>query len=80
MIDTSELGVVAAELMEKLESGYLDKEDVKIGVVAVIAEIEFSEGDDEYTVIEYRCSDPRKWVQAGLFAQTNRAVHLDETE
>ena len=80
MIDTSDLGVVAAELMEKLERSYLDKEDVKIGVVAVIAEVEFSDADGEYTVIEYRCSDGRKWVQAGLFAQTSRAVHYEETE
>lgn len=82
-LDLSELGREAAALMERLEADYDD--GCSLGVVAVIAEVVGQRGETEWSVIEYRCSDGRRWVQAGLFEQARRAAHesterLDEDE
>ena len=74
MTDISELGVHAAELMEHMETEYAGKNG-ELGVVAVIAEINYVEDDgEEVTCIEYRCSDGRRWVQRGIFHEAYRAV------
>jgi hypothetical protein len=73
-LDLGDLGVIAAELMERLEEDYADKESARLGVVAVIAEVEWDDGDSEITAVEYRCSDGRRWVQSGLFTAAERGV------
>jgi hypothetical protein len=67
-LDTSTVGTLAAELMERLAEQY--SEDAEIGIVAVVAEIDC--GDS--TAIYYRCTDGRHWIQAGLFDAAKRAV------
>lgn len=75
-METAELGITAAELMERLEREYAGKDDVKLGVVAVIAEVGYTDREgDEVTAVEYRCSDGRHWIQSGLFAAASRACH-----
>lgn len=80
MADVSELGVIAADLMDELEADFYDREDVKLGALAVIAEVNFVEGDDDVCVIVYRCSDGRRWIQRALFREAEDAVsHSTET-
>jgi hypothetical protein len=68
VVDTSRVGLLAAELMESIAEEHGD--DVELGVVAVVVEIDIPPStDEEYgaTLIEMRCSDKRRWIQAGLF-------------
>lgn len=67
-IDTTAMGVLVAELMDTVAVEY--GEDVKLGTIAVIVEI----NGDEWTQVRYRCSDPRSWVQEGFFLAAQRAV------
>lgn len=69
----AELGVLAAELMERLHDDYGAKDGAELGVVAVVAEINYG-GEEGVCVVEFRCSDNRRWVQHGLFAAAQRAV------
>lgn len=75
-MDTSSVGLVAAELMERIQDDYGD--GVEVGTVAVVVELDLpaSEENDDMgaTEITCRCSDDRRWVQAGLFEQAKRAV------
>ncbi len=71
MADLSELGKIAAELIDQLELDY-ERDDVQVGVVALVVEITDSDGD--WTAIQYRCSDPRRWIQLGLFETARRSV------
>jgi hypothetical protein len=71
-LDTSALGQLAAELMESIEGDY---PEARLGVVAVVVELD----EGGATSIVYRCSDARRWVQAGLFAAAGRAV-IDSSE
>lgn len=73
-MNVGEIGVVAAELMDRLAADYENRESVELGVVAVIAEVSWRSGDDEITAVEYRCSDGRRWIQSGLFAAAGRVV------
>lgn len=72
--ELSELGIVAAELMERLEEDYGDKSEITLGVVAVVAEVNYRDGEDKVSAVEYRCSDGRRWIQSGLFAAAGRGV------
>lgn len=74
-LDTTRLGTVAAELMERLINDHADTDGAHVGVVAVVAEVTGSIDGEECTWIEYRCSDSRRWIQAGLFDHAIRAVH-----
>lgn len=72
-MDVSEVGTVAADLMDMVCEEY--GEEVEVGIVAVVVEL----NSDDWTAVRYRCNDGRRWVQAGLFAQAIRGVH-DSTE
>jgi hypothetical protein len=74
-LDLTRLGELAAELMEALEDEH--GEEARLGVVAVVVEV--TGADDEWTAVQYRCSDPRRWIQSGLFAAAGRAV-IDSSE
>jgi hypothetical protein len=67
-VDTTAMGVLVAELMDTIADEY--GEDVKIGTVAVVVELDC----DEWTQVRYRCSDPRSWVQEGFFRAAQHAV------
>lgn len=73
-LELADLATVAAELMDELEEEYASKEDVQLGVVAVVAEVNWSDGDGGVTAVQYRCSDSRRWVQVGLFDAAKRGV------
>lgn len=60
--------------MDAIEDEYGVKEDATLGVVAVVAEIGFRDGEDEVSTVQYRCSDGRRWIQTGLFRAALRAV------
>jgi hypothetical protein len=84
--DTSQVGVLAADLMEQLAEQYED-EDIEIGTVAVVVEISKPDegGETGWTAVQYRCSDWRAWVQTGFFHAALRAVEssaepVDEDE
>lgn len=62
------MGVLVAELMDTIAGEY--GEDVTVGTVAVVVEID----GGEWTQVRYRCSDPRSWVQEGFFLAAQRAV------
>lgn len=63
-MDTSKLGVVAAQLMDQLAEEAEDNEC--IGDVMVLAEIRGNDDEGPYTFISWRCSDEREWVQRGM--------------
>lgn len=72
-IDTSLVGHVAAELMERVAQQF--GEDAEIETVAVVAEVRHRDDDDaEATTITCSSSDSRAWVQAGLLAFASRLV------
>lgn len=64
-MDTTKLGEVAAVLMERLALE-ADEEDMELGEVMIVAEVNGKDEDDGWTGIAYRCSDDRTWVQCGL--------------
>lgn len=72
-IDTSEVGIVAARLMDDIETEHAD-EDLSIGVVMLIVEL----CGQEETLIRYRCSDERLWIQRGLLAEAGRVTEVVE--
>lgn len=78
-MNLSQIGTEVLDLIEWLERDYSDRE-VNVGVVAIVVELDETSDGDEYTGIHYRCSDPRRWVQAGLFAGAQRAVYATEEE
>ncbi len=69
-LDTTKLSTLALDLIERLAADYEDTPSAEVGVVALVVEID----SEEVTYVEYRCSDQRKWVQAGLFETAVRAV------
>lgn len=84
-LEIEKLGSLAVELMERLEEDYRDEENVTLGVVAVVVEINYGSDIDPESAdggtcaVEYRCSDGRRWIQHGLFSAAVRAV-LDSSE
>jgi hypothetical protein len=77
-MDATSVGQLAADLMERIADEYPD--ECEVGVVALVLEVDIPPSDDEEegsTEITYRCSDGRKWIQAGLF---HRAVAIAERE
>ena len=72
-IDTSLVGHVAAELMERVAQQF--GEDAEVETVAVVAEVRHRDDDDaEATTITCSSSDSRAWVQAGLLSFASRLV------
>lgn len=66
-MDTTELGKVAAELMEKLAKD--EHENDEIGAVAIIVETRGKREDgSKYTSIQVECNDPRYWITKGLLS------------
>lgn len=75
-LDTTRVGQVAAELMEAIADEHGDA-DVEIGEVAVVVEVgttDDADADEGWTTVNCRCSDHRRWVQAGLLDAAKRAV------
>lgn len=74
-MDTTKVGVLAAELMEEIAKRY-DGAPVKIGEVMLIAEIKADKDapesafEGEYkgfaAQVESHCTDERIWLQMGL--------------
>lgn len=73
-IDTTELSLLVFDLIERLSNDHAETKDVKLGIVAVIVEVEGNFDGNAKTWIEYHCSDPRRWVQQGLFNAANRTA------
>jgi hypothetical protein len=74
-IDTSVVGTLAAEFMERIEGEY--GEGATIGISMVVAEVTIPGVDDDdpgSTEILYRSTDDRGWVQNGLLVAARRAV------
>lgn len=69
-IDTTEIGVSAAKLMEKLAEDFPDGSTVR--TVFCLVEVEMpveADEDDDYpftSVLDWWCSEPRRIVQAGM--------------
>lgn len=85
MADFAEAAQIAAGLIDRLEQDYQEYDDVRIGVVSLVAEVEYTVDGDEFCSIEYRCSDGRRWIQLGLFESARRGVirsseHLDDDD
>ena len=77
-MNTSEVGTVAAELMDIIDDAYSDQQ-VRVGTVAIVVELEGERGDGrEWDAVLYRCSDPRRWVQEAFFRAAERAVRAGE--
>lgn len=67
MIDTSKLGIVAANLMDDLVKDQAEAgDDQTLGEVMLLAEIQGEDEDGPYTYLRFRCSDDREWVQRGM--------------
>ena len=60
------VGLVAAQLMEKIEADSEPTDDERIGEVMLLVEVRGTDEDGPYTYIEWRCSDEREWMQRGL--------------
>jgi hypothetical protein len=83
-MDTSKLGVVAANLMDDLTKDQAEiGDEQELGVVMLLAEVR---GEDEdgtsYTYIRFRGSDDREWIQRGILhaALDQERVAGDEEE
>ncbi|MBM3667128.1 MAG: hypothetical protein FJW90_06540 [Actinobacteria bacterium] len=64
-IDTTLVGHVAADLMERISDQF--GEEATVETVAMVIEVRHSDGEErEATTITCSCSDPRAWAQAGL--------------
>jgi hypothetical protein len=74
MLDTTELGELALQLIDQLADSHQDDEEVSIGVMSIVVEINGTYEGQGSTWVEYRCSDPRVWIQNGLFAAAQRAT------
>lgn len=79
MIEPGIIGELAAEFMDELEERYGASAQLK--TLAVVVEVEIDEEDGPgWTEILYRCSDNRRWVQAGFFTAATRAVYESEND
>jgi hypothetical protein len=75
---THEIATFVAEFLEDLETEDqmegAHPEGSEVGVIAVVVELTGA----EETMIRYRCSDTRRWLQTGLFEAAKRAVETTE--
>lgn len=66
-MDTSELGKVVAELMDKIERE--EDDDAELGTIAIVVETRGKREDGSgYTIIQVQCNDPRYWITKGLLS------------
>ncbi len=66
-MDTSTLGVVAANLMDDLAKDQAEiGDDQELGEVMLLAEVRGQDAEGAYTYIRFRCSDEREWIQRGI--------------
>lgn len=78
-MDTTRVGEVAATLMELIAEAYGD--DATVGVVAIVVEVDIppsDPGEHGITEIQVRCSEPRRWIQAGLLESARACVLPDD--
>lgn len=72
VIDTTDVGKLTAEFMDQIEADY--GSDASIGTVAIVVEVDVPDDGPGATQICYRCSDGRRWLQAGLFRKAMQAA------
>lgn len=72
MLDTTKLSTLALDLIESLAEAH--DEDAEVGTIALVVEVNGAHEGEPATWVEYRCTDPRRWIQAGLFDAAGRAV------
>jgi hypothetical protein len=78
--DWGQVGVIAAELIDSLADSYAD-EEIEIGVVAVVVEITGGKLDEEnWTAINYRCNNPKRWIQRALFEEAKDVARNSSEE
>lgn len=69
-VESHPIGELAAAMMEVIEREY--GEDVKIGLVGIVAQVTFKVGtNDETSTLAWSNIDP-PWVQAALFEEGAR--------
>lgn len=70
------IGKTAVEFIDFVKDANDDLADACIGEVMVIAEIRGIDGDGEQVgEVQFRCSDPRGWVQRGLLEEAINTAH-----
>ena len=88
-IDTTGVSVLAMELADQLVERYKNWENVEFGTVGIIVEVTGTPPEEERdpdipipdnedqkyeaTLINYRCSEPRRWVQEAFFKKAYQA-------
>lgn len=74
MADLTEIATTTAELIDSIEEDAAEMEITNIGVVAVVVEFSGEVDGKGWTDVQYRCSDDRRWIQAGLFEAAKRGA------
>ncbi len=77
----STLGVEVMHLIERLEKEVEDGviRQPRIGAVAIVFEIDYIDDDgDNANGIDFRSSDPRRWVQHAMFTAAAR-ISIDNS-
>lgn len=69
MPDTSEIGKLAADVMDAVQQEY--GPDAQVGAIGIVVEVFPREGQ---TVIRTDCSAAQAWIQAGLFDAAREAA------
>jgi hypothetical protein len=81
-VDLSQASIKAAELIEQLAE-ILDadpgdtiiRESIEVGAVAMVVEVNYADTEgNTYCVLQWRCSEPRRWVQFGLFRRVADSI------
>lgn len=67
MSNSQKIGLFVAESIELLEKKYGD--DIEIGEMAIVLEVREHREDGAYTGVEYRCSNPKGYIQRGLLEE-----------
>jgi hypothetical protein len=84
LMDTSKVGIVAANLMDDLAKDQAEiGDDQTLGEIMLLAEVQGEDEDGSYTYIRFRCSDDRQWVQRGMLhavLEQDRVVDEDDED
>jgi hypothetical protein len=81
-MDTTKLTESVFGLIDHVGESLKHVEDTSIGTVAIVVEVNGMVPDSDHgeggsaTWVLYRCTDDRRWVQAGLFDAAKRATLL----
>lgn len=75
-LEMTELGLLAAEFIEQIEEDYGAAVDVELGIVAIVAEVKWTDDSsgDEVNAVTFQCSDGRRWIQRAIFREAESAV------